>query len=153
MNKEGDLKVWWIPQVPGKAFEVPVKSPEEAILIMDTLAQYDIFQLENNIKPDYSNTGGLSVFEDADWSDWHHPETGEDIDEWKESMEETTTEVLIPQSKCKADGCNADYLKDTHLVDAAADGHCDDCWIKMKSKDFSISEGISHLSKMSGDHK
>lgn len=110
MNKEGDLKVWWIPQVPGKAFEVPVKSPEEAILIMDTLAQYDIFQLENNIKPDYCNAGGLNVFEDGDWSNWYHPETDKDIDEWKNSREEPS-----PQSQCKTDGCNADYLKDTWL--------------------------------------
>lgn len=86
MPKEGDLQVWWIPQVPGESFKVPVDTLEEAIKILDTLAKYDLFQLENNIKPDYCNTGGLSVFEDGEWSDWYHPETGEDIEEYSETL-------------------------------------------------------------------
>ena len=97
MNKEGDLKVWWIPQVPMKAFEVPVKSPEEAIFIMDTLARYDQFQLDNNIKPDYSNTGGLNVFEEGEWSSWYHPETGEDIDEYKSTIENSIVDEIIDE--------------------------------------------------------
>lgn len=84
MPKEGDLKVWWIPQVPMKSFDVPVKSIEEAKLILDTLAEYDLFQLENNIKPDFCNAGGLNVFEDGEWCTWYHPETGQDIDEYFE---------------------------------------------------------------------
>jgi hypothetical protein len=47
MPKEGDLRVWWIPQVPMQAFYVPVKNIDEAILVLDTLAKYDIFQFEN----------------------------------------------------------------------------------------------------------
>lgn len=88
MPKEGDLQVWWIPQVPCKAFNVPVKTPEEAILILDTLAKYDLFQLENNIKPDYCNAGGLNVFEEGEWSTWYHPDTGDDIDEYRNQLEE-----------------------------------------------------------------
>lgn len=68
--KEGDLRVWWIPQVPMKPFIVPVSNLREAKLLLATLANYDLFQLENNIKPDYSNVGGLSVFEDGEWCDW-----------------------------------------------------------------------------------
>jgi len=64
------LKVWWIPQVPTKAFEVEVETLWEAHLILDTLARYDQFQLDNNVKPDYSNAGGLVVFEDDGWFDW-----------------------------------------------------------------------------------
>jgi len=78
MAKEKDLKIWWIPQIPMKAFTVPVKSVDEALLILDTLARYDIFQYESNIKPDYSNTGGLSVFEDGEWVEWNNKD-GEDI--------------------------------------------------------------------------
>lgn len=77
---EGDLKVWWIPQVPGARFEVPVHSLKEAKLLLDTLADYDLFQLEHRIKPDYCNVGGLMVYEDGEWVDWEDPETGDSID-------------------------------------------------------------------------
>lgn len=87
--KIGDLRVWHIPQVPGEPFHVLVKTPEEAKKILDVLAAYDAFQLENNIKPDYCNAGGLEIFEQQDcgmypgWIDWHHPDTDESIDEWE----------------------------------------------------------------------
>lgn len=72
MAKDGDMKVWWIPQVPGKRFEVSVESAIEAKMILETLERYDAFQLENRIKPDYCNAGGLIVFieEEGGWVDW-----------------------------------------------------------------------------------
>ena len=81
MPKQGDLKVWWIPQIPGKSFEVRVNDIDEAKLLLKTLARYDLFQYENHIKPDYSNAGGLLMYEpeciDNDpeypcngWIDW-----------------------------------------------------------------------------------
>lgn len=80
MANEGDLKVWWIPQVPMEPmFEVEVNSVKEAILIIDTLARYDQYQYENNIKPDFCNAGGLLVLEDGEWIDWHD-EDDNDID-------------------------------------------------------------------------
>ncbi len=80
MPKEGDLQVWWIPQVPMKAFTVNIKNTDEAILILNTLDYYDRFQYENNIKPDYSNVGGLNIYEDGEWITWYNEE-GDDIDE------------------------------------------------------------------------
>ena len=83
---QGDLRVWWIPQVPMNAFYVPVKTVHEAKLILNTLALYDIFQFENHIKPDYSNAGGLEVYDDIDgtgkldWGEWYD-EDGNDIDD------------------------------------------------------------------------
>jgi hypothetical protein len=77
-NQNQKLRVWWIPQVPGKPFYVDVSSVEEGVKIMDVLAGYDQFQLDNNIKPDYANAGGLSIFEDGEWVDWYDDETGED---------------------------------------------------------------------------
>ena len=68
--REGDLKVYWIPQVPMEAFEWPVRSVKEAIVLCDVLAEYDRFQFKHNVKPDYSNAGGLLVFEDGEWLDW-----------------------------------------------------------------------------------
>ncbi len=87
MPNEGDLHVWWIPQIPMKAFIVPVKNTDEAILLLNALTQYDIFQYENRIKPDYSNAGGLDIFDDGEWITWRHPESGEDIDEIIKEME------------------------------------------------------------------
>ena len=84
--KQGDLRVWWIPQVPMKSFDVPVKTIEEANLILNTLAQYDLFQYHNNVKPDYCNAGGLNVYDlnadgdgTAGWIEWED-EDGNDID-------------------------------------------------------------------------
>lgn len=74
MNIPGDLKVWHIPQIPMKSFEVKVDSIEEGIKLMDVLADYDLFQYHNNIKPDYSNASGLVRYEEDregsyDWFD------------------------------------------------------------------------------------
>lgn len=71
MPKDGDLRVWWVPQMPMTAFMVSVKNEHEADLILRTLAHYDEFQYENSIKPDYANEGGLEIFEDGDWVTWH----------------------------------------------------------------------------------
>lgn len=70
--KDGDLRVWWIPQVPMKAFTVPVDSLDEGRKLCDVLADYDRFQYENNVKPDYVNMGGIQVYEpDGDGGmDW-----------------------------------------------------------------------------------
>ena len=71
MATEGALRVWWIPQIPMNAFYAEVSSVEEGRRLIDTLALYDLFQFENNIKPDYCNAGGLSRFEDGDWWDYN----------------------------------------------------------------------------------
>lgn len=94
--KKGDLRVWWIPQVPMKAFYVPVETVLDAKLVTDTLARYDAFQYENLIKPDYSNAGGLQMYDPADiqdgdiesgWTEWYS-EDGEDFDTFASRMEE-----------------------------------------------------------------
>ncbi len=78
--KEGDLRVWWIPQVPMRQpFHVDVDSPKEASKILGVLAYYDLFQYENKVRPDYANVGGLEVFEDGEWCEWYD-EDGDDID-------------------------------------------------------------------------
>lgn len=81
---KGDLRVWWIPQVPmQESFHVKVSSPQEAKKILDVLAQYDLYQFDNNIKPDYCNSGGLQVEDiNGDWYEWDNDE-GETIDEFE----------------------------------------------------------------------
>jgi len=85
--KEGALSVWWIPQVPGKAFRAAVNNLREARLLINTLADYDTFQFEHRIKPDFCNAGGLTIWSldtDGDgnpgWIDWHDTE-GREFDE------------------------------------------------------------------------
>lgn len=81
LEPEGTLRVWWIPQIPMKPFHVPVKNLDEATLLLRTLADYDLFQLANRVKPDFCNAGGLEVVEDGEWVEWYDPETGDDIDD------------------------------------------------------------------------
>jgi hypothetical protein len=91
--KNGQLRVWWIPQVPMKSFNILVNDLKEAKLLLDVLAEYDMFQLVNNIKPDFCNTGGLQIWdetleideEEEKWCDWYDEETGDDFDTYCEN--------------------------------------------------------------------
>lgn len=64
--EEGQLRVWHMPQLPCPAFHVYVSTLKQAKLILETLAIYDLFQLKNKIKPDYSNAQGLEVYENME---------------------------------------------------------------------------------------
>ena len=51
-----------------------------------------MFQLQNNIKPDYINTGGLQIFneEEREWEDWYletENDYYEDVDEYCDQCE------------------------------------------------------------------
>jgi hypothetical protein len=76
----GDLQVWWIPQVPMVAFHLAVRNLREAKLVLQALGEYDLFQLKYNVKPDFSNAGGLRVWQDGEWLDWE-TEDGYGIDD------------------------------------------------------------------------
>lgn len=82
------LRVWWIPQVGiDQTFYIPVETPEEGKKVMDILAAYDAFQLQNNVKPDYSNVGGLQMWDEdeKEWYDWileTEDDFFEDVDEY-----------------------------------------------------------------------
>lgn len=81
LRREGDLLVWWVPQIPMQAFYVACEKIEEAKLVLQTLARYDQFQYDHKVKGDYANTGGLMVFTDEGWLEWDDPETGDDINQ------------------------------------------------------------------------
>ena len=85
----GDLQVWWIPQVPMRAFWYPVNTAEEGKRLLDALARYDLFCLEERVRPDYSNAGGLVVFEYGEWVDADMDEDT-DVDSIPASDSETT---------------------------------------------------------------
>ena len=77
--------------------------------MLDMLANYDLFQLENNIKPDYSNMGGLSVFEDGEWCEWES-EDGDDIHQYITDMEEADKDA----DQAIAEGTDMDHWNYIH---------------------------------------
>jgi hypothetical protein len=92
-NVRGDMRVWHIPQVPGPSFKVEVKTLREARSVMNVLANYDRFQLENRIKGDYCNVSGLSIYypEDGDEFPWvdYADTLGRSVDEIPEAELDT----------------------------------------------------------------
>lgn len=109
--QKGDLRIWWVPQVPMKAFRVSVPNVYFAKLLLDTLAQYDLFQFENNVKGDYTNAGGLEVFDPANidpgedldgWADWifpSQPVTANSPHLWEEDIDVLSMEDIEKLSK------------------------------------------------------
>jgi hypothetical protein len=77
------LRVQHYPQIPCKAFMVPVDSIPEAVQIMEILAEYDLFQYDNKIKSDYSNASVLMKWdeESGEWFDWDEEIEGEWFDD------------------------------------------------------------------------
>lgn len=73
---------------------------------MDILAAYDLFQLENNIKPDFCNTNGVQQFDEQEneWYDWDletEDNYFDNVDEYLENDEEIQkfSEELFSQLK------------------------------------------------------
>lgn len=77
--KTSRYKVWHVPQVPMHAFIVELEDEAEAWRLVNTLAQYDLFQYDNQIKPDYSNVSGVMVWceEANEYEDLDDPEDDE----------------------------------------------------------------------------
>lgn len=82
ITREGAQKIWHIPQIPMKPFEILVSGPPQAAMLLDMLAQYDLFELSRGRKPDYSNANGLLVFEGGEWVDWESV-LGDSFEDWK----------------------------------------------------------------------
>ena len=72
------LQVRHIPQVPGQGITIPVDTVANGVLILNALADYDLYLLENEIREDYSNAQFLEMFDptdkidspDGSWVDW-----------------------------------------------------------------------------------
>lgn len=75
-----DLRVWHIPQVPGAPFYVWVETIAEAVRIKNVLADYDEFQLEQHIKPDYCNVSGIERWDERD-RQWYEVDEDEILEE------------------------------------------------------------------------
>lgn len=86
------LRVSHFPQIPCKAFITEVEDLKQAKLLSDVLANYDLFQFENRIKPDYANATVVEMWDEdeEDWVSWFDEETGiDDIDEYFEQLGES----------------------------------------------------------------
>lgn len=94
------LRVWHIPQVPMKAFTVEVDSLQEAVKIKNVLADYDLFQYENNVKGDYTSISGIHIWDeslsdqdlidmelDDRWVDWFYEDDEQSFDCPEEYLE------------------------------------------------------------------
>lgn len=88
------LRVWWVPQVGegGEEFYVPVDTVEDGKKVMDILSAYDAFQLQNGIKPDYCNMGGIEMWneDESRWEDWYEETENDyfdDVDDYCEQCE------------------------------------------------------------------
>lgn len=81
------------PQIPYNPFVVEVEDLRQAKLLSSVLANYDLFQFENKIKPDYANMTIVEMWdeEEQDWVAWVDEETGiDDLDQYFEYMKEKT---------------------------------------------------------------
>lgn len=103
MNNQ-KMRVWWCPQIGAcrEHFYIPVHSVEEAKKVMDALAFYDCYQMNQNIKGDYANCGGLEMWDDYEqgWCDWYcECESGDyyayydDVDEYIADMSDKKDEL------------------------------------------------------------
>jgi hypothetical protein len=92
--RDGALRVWHIPLLGVPPFYVPVLTVDAAKLVLVTLAEYDLFCLEQGVRPeDFSNMSGLDVYAGGTWMDWEDPETGEDI--WRVIADEDGLETAL----------------------------------------------------------
>lgn len=66
---ERSYRVSHVPQVPGKVFVVPSRDREDAYRIRDMLCEYDLFQYDERIKPDYCNASMVEVLIGGEWCD------------------------------------------------------------------------------------
>jgi hypothetical protein len=81
MAEHKKYRAWYIPQVPGKAFEVETDSLAEAVKIENLLVDFSIFEYDNHIKPDYSDAGGVDEWdeEEGEWSSLDEDEVEEKL--------------------------------------------------------------------------
>ena len=99
MNQK--LRVWWNPQLgASNTMLIPVTSVEEGKKILDLLAAYDCFLMNNHIRGDYCNTGGLEMWDEKsqEWNDWEC----ETDDNYYSNVDEYCEEVS-PQSELLKD--------------------------------------------------
>ena len=96
------FRVWYIPQIPWKPFQVTADTFEEWKKLLETIINFSIFEFKERVKPDYSDASWMEYFytdednifdyvdedveiEEIDWVKWiwqeWYDEDWNDIDE------------------------------------------------------------------------
>jgi hypothetical protein len=78
----GDLRIWYIPQIPMKAYHRDITSVEEGRNLLDAIYELALFELEHRVKPDYSNAGGIERWEEDGEGGYAWSEVDEDEMDW-----------------------------------------------------------------------
>lgn len=80
-----EVEFWWVPQVPMKAFTRAVPTVSHGRMLEEAFALYDLFQLENRVKPDFCNAGGTRFrhveLTEGEW--WDVPDDEDELDDIK----------------------------------------------------------------------
>lgn len=74
------LRIAYVPQVPGRPFYKEVADIEEALLIGKTLVDFSLFEYKQRVKPDYTDFIDLEELNDGEWESWYN-------DEWEDFSE------------------------------------------------------------------
>ncbi len=57
---------WYIPQIPGKAFEYHTDDRNDAYRVLGCLTAFSAFEFQQRVKGDCSDAGGVAVWDDED---------------------------------------------------------------------------------------
>ena len=82
------LRVWYI-IIGTETYYQEVNTPEEARLVIDSIARFLNTKMKEGVFPDHCSAAGLEVFDtdEKDWVEWYDEE-GRDLDEHFEELEE-----------------------------------------------------------------
>lgn len=70
---------------------------------MDVLAYYDCYQMNQNIKGDFCNCGGLEVWDDTEqeWNDWYYVDENDYFDDLDEYITSKSSKYKALESDMK----------------------------------------------------
>lgn len=99
------LKVWWKNNLLKDALEIPVRTPDEAVTVINALADLELAMGDVTVW----NACGLIEFIDGEWTEWESAD-GDDIRQYEEWLEETS-------APAGADTTTGDAGGDTDALD------------------------------------
>lgn len=67
-----EFRMWYIPQIPMPPFTREFDTAREAQAALDLIFAFSFFEFENRVKPDYTDAGGIEIWDEdaAEWGDY-----------------------------------------------------------------------------------